>query len=335
MERVMRIETSALYWIAALVLPAALDAQTIPTVRRPEPIAPAEVTAANDSATRVVEQLGVEKASMTLDAAPTLTADPAANKQAVTRGVAAKIIANVKSNKNNWCNDENDGVHWCGVEIDTSRAHVASRKFWGQTDAGGFTAVKMLNLQGLGDKQAQSVYVELVSDLWNGWRVGLGGVFADKDTVAGTGAKSDKGKAQQFLNGGGPALLTIARPIVVVNFAGTRTIALLRGQAAFTAPGAEKETSDSTKYADLGVDVQSRIDGDLKKIGGIATAHIGRVIGGGAFYRALETSGSFTTAHVSLGITIENAVRVSWTKFVLGPSKLVDQNDLITVNFVR
>lgn len=331
----MRNNTLITCVIAALLLPTTLWAQTIPTIRRNEPVSPITVKHATDSARVVVERFGVRGALNALSVTPAFVEDSVLTKEAATAAVAASIAADQKPHADDWCNDESKGVHWCGIEMDTTRAHAASKKFWNQYDAGGFTAVKMLNIQGLGDKQSQSVYVELVSDLWNGWRVGVGGVFADKDTVAGTGAKSDKSKAQQFLNGGGPALLTMARPLVVVNLAGTRTIALLRGQAAFTAPGAEKESSDSTKYADLGLDVQSRIDGADKKIGGIATAHLGRVIGGGAFYRAFETPGSFTAAHFSLGLMIENAVRVSWTKFVLGPSKLVDQKDLITVNFVR
>jgi hypothetical protein len=231
-----------------------------------------------------------------------------------------------------WCNPRN-GFALC--QADTSIKHAGAKEFWSQGDPSGFTALKMLNIQGLGDK-SQSVYTELLSDLWGTWRIGLAGVFTPKDTTSPEGkALADKSKAQQFLNGGGPAVATLARPLAAWNRGGLRSVAIFKLQSAFNAPGTNGAISDSTKYSDIGVDVQSRIDGLDNKIGGIATFHAGQVFGGRAFYNGFGEKQSFSVAHFSIGLVVENSVRVSWTKLVLGPSKLIDQQDLITVNFVR
>jgi hypothetical protein len=298
------------------------QAQTVPTVKVPTPaiISPERREA-------IARDIARETLTVRLD---TVVLTPRRRRE------LASLISHLVSRDTTWCNSPATGIHFCGLQVDTSIGHIAAKHFWDQRDAGGFTAVKMMNIQGLGDKQAQSVYTELISDLWNAWRIGLGGVFTTKADTTGSGSGvTKKSQVQQFLNGGGPAVITLARPLVVANLAGTRTVGLFRGQAAFAAPGANQQSADSTKYADLGLDAQSTMVGAAGKIGGIVTMHVGRVFGGKKFYDGFGTAGSFTVGHYSLGLLIENAVRVSWTRLFLGPSRLIDQSDLITVNVVR
>src|SRR4051812_38778355 len=98
---------------------------------------------------------------------------PAVRDSLRFRSLFAALRKKVDSTVQGWCGPER-GIHFCGS--DNTPNHDGARKFWSHGDDGDFTFVKMLNVQGFGN-QGQSLYAELIADLWSNWRIGLAGVF--------------------------------------------------------------------------------------------------------------------------------------------------------------
>lgn len=224
---------------------------------------------------------------------------------------------------------DDPGVRLCGVQFGSEAARKAGELFWHQEDAGGFTAAKMLNIQGLGDARGQRTYVELVSDLWNLTRVSLGGVFKAGDTT------SAKAKVQQFLSGGGPAVVTLLRPIAVANLMNSHTVLLGRGQISFTVPGQDQTADDSLKFGTIGLDLQTSIQGDSRKLGALFILNGGQVFGGRAFYQSFDESRSFFSSSLGIGLLVEESASLTYTRFLTGPRTLTSSRDLIGVKFTR
>lgn len=242
----------------------------------------------------------------------------------------AKILQDLlsKSGKKS-CADLDVVVVFCTWSLNADEAKKAGQLFWGQEDSLGFSVAKMVNIQGLGDSKGESTYLEMIADLWSSTRISLGGVFRASDTT------TTKSKAQQFLNGGGPAVVTLLRPLVVSNIANSRSVVLLRGQASFSLPGQGSSARDSLKYADLGADLQTSVAGASRKIGGLFTFHAGRIIGGRDFYKAYGEDDQFWLMNASIGLVVEQAVSVTWSRVFRGPNALRDVRDLIGVKLTR
>ena len=218
---------------------------------------------------------------------------------------------------------------WCRINFNAKPARRAGQHFWNQEDDGGFTLAKMLNVQGLGDPTGQRTYVELVSDVWNFTRVSLGGVFKSGDSA------STKSKAQQFLVGGGPAVVTMLRPLATANVMNSRNLLLFRAQGAFNAPGRDSTADDSLKFGAVGADWHTTIQGTNNKIGGLLMFHGGQTFGGKAFYKAMNEKRSFFSSSFALGLVVEESVSVIYTRFLTGPKVLTGSRDLIGVSFTR
>lgn len=221
------------------------------------------------------------------------------------------------------------GWKFCGVSFRSETARKAGESFWHQEDAGGFAAAKMLSIQGLGDVRGQRTYVEIVSDLWNLTRVSLGGVFKAGDST------STKSTVQQFLSGGGPAVVTLLRPIAIANLMNTHSVLLGRGQVSFTVPGQDQTADDSLKFGTIGLDLQTSIQGDSKKIGGLFMLNAGQVFGGRPFYRSFDESRSFFSSSFGIGLLVEESASLTYTRFLTGPRALTSSRDLIGVKFTR
>ncbi|HWH51971.1 MAG TPA: hypothetical protein VN651_10560 [Gemmatimonadaceae bacterium] len=221
------------------------------------------------------------------------------------------------------------GARFCGLILDTTTDSKAGATFWEGKDRKSYSTFSEVQMQGLGNSKSQSTYVELINDYWGLWRVGLAGVFKSADS------STDQSKAQQFLNGGGPAQLTLLRPIALFNSGLVQTTLFGHAQASFTVPGQDTVPRDSLKYADFGAEVQSRIEGADSKIGGLFFVRQGYIIGGNALYTALGESSAFATVTMGVGITVEKKVAVIWNKVLMGPSTLRNADNLITVKFTR
>lgn len=296
---------------------------TIPILKSPQP--PREVRLAMEATTDTLRFLES-------------TAMMAVNTGSASDTNAAKQISRLREKLQQLqelaspvsCGSPHDpGFRICGFTTNPDSARQAGRNFWDPSDSSGLTLAKMLNIQGLGDLRGQKTYVELVADVWNLTRVSLGGVFKSGDST------SSKSKAQQFLAGGGPAVVTLLRPVGVLNFVNTRSALLARGQASFQLPAQDSVADDSLKFAAVGLDWHTSIEGADKKLSGVMTIDGARVFGGRALYKALGETKSFFATSLSLELVVEQSAALKYTHFLSGPTTLTQSRDLIGVNFTR
>lgn len=239
------------------------------------------------------------------------------------------------SNDPNWCtgNLAANAIRFCPFFSDPDSAHKAARYYWDNADP---SIGLGQNLNAVGNGRTQSTYLELLSDYWNTIRVSFAGVYTAKPSDStSTVAEKAQSKAAQFLNGGGPAIFGLVRPLAVASLVGARTQLLASAHSAFSLPASGASATDSLKYVEVALETQTSIGGADNKIGGDVSVHLGRAFGGHEFYHAVGTSGSFGDSYFNIGLTLENSVRVSWTKLVLGPSQLRANSDFLSVNITR
>lgn len=304
---------------------------SVPLIKRRAPSAP---TIADTIAAAIAVQQGV-------------LAESGAPADSLVRDTVTKRLTGLQRLASRWrissCSDSTKKFEVCGFTSDPVLARAAGETFWGHEEGDGLVLGKMLNIQGLGDPGAQSTYVELAADLWNMTRISLAGVVQPKEDddepdapdPAADATGEEQSKAQHFLNGGGPAVVTLLRPFAVSNLIGWRSLLLGRAQASFSLPAGGQSVRDSMKFADFGVDVQSQMKGARSRIGGIAVLHIGQIIGSNRFYDNLGEDGTFTVANAAIGLVIDQSVSITWTRFLLGPSSLKNPDGLISVKFTR
>lgn len=255
-------------------------------------------------------------------------------------------------NNGEWCNPPRADtvraapIQWCHFYSSSQEAAKAAETFWNGTIATGsdVTFAQMVNVVA-GDK-AQSTKVELLSDFWNTMRVSFSGVLATKSSPDGSSATkpsndgATQSKAQQFLNGGGPASFKLERPFVVANLIGSNTVVLGQANTSFLASAAGKDSpADSMQFASTGLRIQSQIDGGLHQISGIANLTVDRVYGGRAFYRAATADSTrrtgFGAASFSIGLVLDRSVQLTWNKIFFGPRNLQHGANFISVNVTR
>ena len=305
----------------------------------------------------------------TITPAPQGAVDPRATALAVSRDSSVRTLERkggergwtrlktVLINNGEWCNaatakaDVPNGIQWCHFYSSSQESQKAAKTFWnGNLNDGRDVAfTRMVKL--VGNDNAQSTKVELLSDLWNTMRVSLSGVLSTKTsdspsgtaaggTDAGDGDKRKQSKAQQFLNGGGPASLRLERPFFVLNFVGSNTVLLGQTNLSFGLPGSGKDSpADSMQFGQTGIRLQSQIDGGERKISGIGNLSLDRVYGGKSFYRAVTgdptAATPFASASFSVGLLIEDSVQLTWNKIFYGPRALQQGGSFISVNVTR
>jgi len=256
----------------------------------------------------------------------------AVTRPADTSGTSSKVK---KLEGANWCTTKGHPFFdftVCWPVTDDDSLKVATSAFWGRADtASSLEFGRMLNT--VGDKDTQSNYVELIADYWGTFRIAVGGVYnVGSDSTR--PAVEDKSKIQAFLNKGGPAVLTIERPLAIMKFGATQTVLMTATHASFS-PSQGQSAADSVKYAETGLNLQTTVTGTNSRINGIGFLHTGGAFGGKPFYRAVGRNAAFMDSYFSLGLVIENTATISWSRLLHVPPGLRKNPDSIRINFTR
>lgn len=268
-----------------------------------------------------------------------------------------------------WCNppklvdgsaDTSPSLQFCHLFFDSRAANRAAKQFWDGHDSDGNDVAFARLLNFVGNQKAQSLKLELLSDYWSSIRIGFygtmstkasGGDSTDSQTKSAAAATTaaaapdagtqNQSKAQQFLNNGGPAGLRIDRPFAVLNLFGTNSVVFGHALSSFSIPGASTGSApaDSIQFAATGLHITTQVDGALGKIGGVGSLYIDRNFGSRKFYAAATGDSTahraFNTASFSLGLVLEGAVQLTWTKVVSGPGLLQHGSSFFTINATR
>ena len=167
-----------------------------------------------------------------------------------------------------------------------------------------------------------SLYSEFVSDfliIGGNWcRISFGGLLSKSDTNK--TRDSTSAAVERFFGAGGNALINIAVPVVYARGkTGWGIDLILSPKIAADLPAMSTGVSTFTGSYDLGADVLVFVPSVNQKISIFGQARFSWVHGSGDFYRNLGLDSNFGNATLYLGVTINNAFRISAGSIILGP----------------
>jgi hypothetical protein len=175
-----------------------------------------------------------------------------------------------------------------------------------------------------------SIYTELVSDYMKiaGTlvRVSLGGQLVSVDST--DAGDSTAPAIQRFFGAGGNALLNFAVPVFVHimddSFARSMFTVIFSPKVALDLPAMNADAKKATGNIDIGFDMLGFFPSVAEKFRFSFQPRVSWVVGSKDFYRNLGIGHSFGFGKLSVGIDVNDAIRICGAKAFFGPREIRD-----------